>query len=83
MNDFAILHTGIFKLTYSVYTNSGVIKGGRVRLPGYNKDQDDSNKYNAYWTISSTPFIGTGTDSGGSYDAYLKMKMERAIALVC
>ncbi len=43
-------------------------------------DQDDSNKYNAYWTISSTPFIGTGTDSGGSYDAYLKMKMERAVA---
>ena len=43
-------------------------------------DQDDTNKYNAYWTISSTPFIGTGTDSGGSYDAYLKMKMERAVA---
>jgi len=43
-------------------------------------DSDDSNKYNAYWTISSTPFIGTGTDSGGSYDAYLKVMMERAVA---
>jgi len=43
-------------------------------------DQDDSNKYNAYWAISSTPFIGTGTDSGGSYDAYLKVRMERAVA---
>ena len=43
-------------------------------------DSDDSNKYNACWTISSTPFIGIGTDSGGSYDAYLKMKMEKAVA---
>jgi hypothetical protein len=43
-------------------------------------DQDNTNKYNAYWTISTSPFIGTGTDSGGSYDAYLKMKLERAVA---
>jgi len=43
-------------------------------------DQDDTNKYNAYWVISSTPFIGTGTDSGGSYDASLKVKLEKAVA---
>jgi len=43
-------------------------------------DQDSTNKYNAYWTISSTPFVGIGTDSGGSYDAYLKVKLEKAVA---
>lgn len=43
-------------------------------------DPDNSNKYNAYWNMSSPYFIGTGADSGGSYDAYLKMKMERAVA---
>lgn len=43
-------------------------------------DQDGSNKYNAYWEVSPTSFIGIGTDSGGSYDAYLKVRMERAVA---
>ena len=43
-------------------------------------DGDSTNKFNANWEISSTPFIGYGTDSGGSYDAYLKVQMERAVA---
>jgi hypothetical protein len=57
-----------------------VKQGARVRLPRYNIDEDSTNKYNAYWVISSTPFIGEGQDSGGSYDAYLKIKLEKAVA---
>ena len=80
MNDFAISYTCILHLTYSVYTNSEVKTGQSCQLFRYKEYQVDSNKYNAFWTISSTPFIGNGTDSGGSYDAYLKVKLEKAVA---
>ncbi len=61
----------------AVAENCGYWPGNDVQL---DIDGDSTNKFNANWEISATPFIGYGTDSGGSYDAYLKVKMERAVA---
>ncbi len=42
-------------------------------------DSDSSNQYDVTWTISSTPFVGENEGSGGSDNAYVKVKLSKQI----
>jgi hypothetical protein len=42
-------------------------------------DSDSTEQYGVTWTISSTPFVGENEDSGGSTDAYIKVKLSKQI----
>jgi hypothetical protein len=43
-------------------------------------DHDSTDEYNIAWTNLDEPFEGMGYDSGGSYDAYVKVRLERTVA---